>query len=117
MSVEGATSRPSPIRSGGVRCTSDDTGRISNHAQPPPPRTWITSRTLVHRSARIGSRCVDAEQSSYPEPILVTKWPCALSMVRHLQFGRSSVYMAQRRFLLAPSLARLIRKDGGVAGR
>src|SRR3954449_8586580 len=33
------------------------------------------------------------------------------------QFSRSSVRMAQRRFLLASSLARLIRKDCGMAGR
>src|SRR3954463_4098523 len=33
------------------------------------------------------------------------------------QFSRSSVHMAQRRFLIASSLARLIRKDCGMAGR
>src|SRR3954471_7914920 len=33
------------------------------------------------------------------------------------QFSRSSVRMAQRRFLIASSLARLIRKDCGMAGR
>jgi hypothetical protein len=33
------------------------------------------------------------------------------------QFRGSSVLMAQRRFLVASSLARLIRKEGGVAGR
>src|SRR3954467_162864 len=33
------------------------------------------------------------------------------------QFQWSSVLMTQRRFLIASSLARLIRKEGGVAGR
>src|SRR3954447_1032384 len=33
------------------------------------------------------------------------------------QFSRSSVRMAQRRFLIASALARLIRKEQGVAGR
>src|SRR3954447_25520523 len=33
------------------------------------------------------------------------------------QFSRSSVRMAQRRFLIASSLARLIRKDCGMTGR
>src|SRR3954463_6080582 len=51
-----------------------------------------------------------------PNLTLVTKWPRVLSMAcRHSSVEFS--LMAQRRFLVASSLARLIRREGGVAGR
>src|SRR3954449_11573792 len=51
-----------------------------------------------------------------PGSTLVTKWPSVLSIARRpVQW--SSGPMSQRRFLVASSLARLIRKEQGVAGR
>src|SRR4051812_40497499 len=51
-----------------------------------------------------------------PGSTLVTKWPSVLSIAcRTVQW--SSGPMPQRRFLVASSLARLIRKEQGVAGR
>src|SRR3954451_8990209 len=51
-----------------------------------------------------------------PGSTLVTKWPSVLSIARRPVQWRSGP-MPQRRFLVASSLARLIRKEQGVAGR
>src|SRR4051812_34855192 len=75
----------------------------------PGPGSVSSEVTLMAAAA-------DDSSAGVPDVTLVTKWPCALSMARRHSSVEFSL-MAQRRFLIASSVARLIRKEGDMVGR
>src|SRR5215212_5525010 len=93
--------------------------------------SWLRERSSAGAPTSARSFCEGAElrclgtpkhsgrqlsPADRPGSTLVTKWPSVLSIARRpVQW--SSGPMPQRRFLVASSLARLIRKEQGVASR
>src|SRR3954462_2713752 len=93
--------------------------------------SWLRARSSAGARSSARRSCESAElrclgtpklsgrqlsPADRPGSTLVTKWPSVLSIARRpVQW--SSGPMPQRRFLVASSLARLIRKEQGVAGR
>src|SRR3954447_19850023 len=93
--------------------------------------SWSQARSSAGAHSSAQKSCEDAElrclgtprlsgrqlsPADRPRSTLVTKWPSVLSIARRI-VQWSSGPMPQRRFLVASSLARLIRKEQGVAGR
>src|SRR3954453_11913270 len=109
-----------PCRSFLRRCTirakacSWCQARSSAGAHSSARRSWESAELRCLSTPKLSGR--QRSPADRPGSTLVTKWPSVLSIARGtVQW--SSGPMPQRRFLVASSLARLIRKEQGVTDR